>query len=115
MNRIKIVRPRAETARKLRHDGTDVEQILWRALRRGGLPFRFRRQHPVGNRIADFACPARKLAIELDGGQHADNLADVNRTQELARCGYRVMRFWNNEILENLDGVLDTIRRALAR
>jgi len=78
------------------------------------MPYKFRRQHPIGRRIADFACPARKLVIELDGGQHADAVvADAARTTEIAAHGYRVIRFWNNDMLENLDGVMETIRRAL--
>jgi len=110
----RTVRPRATNARALRHDATSVELILWRALRESALPYKFRRQHPIGRRIADFACPARKLVIELDGGQHADAVvADVARTAELAAHGYRVIRFWNNDVLENLDGVMETIRRAL--
>jgi very-short-patch-repair endonuclease len=79
---------------------------LWRALRDSVLPYKFRRQHPIGRRIADFACPARKLAIELDGGQHAGDIVDAARTDERATHGYRVIRFWNNELLENLDGAL---------
>ena len=101
-------------ARSLRREATDVERLLWRALREHLAPWKFRRQHPIGRRIADFACPMRRLVIELDGGQHADEIdADERRSAELARHGYRVMRFWNNEIIENLDGVLETIRRAL--
>jgi very-short-patch-repair endonuclease len=84
------------------------------ALRESLVPWKFRRQHPIGRRIADFACPQRKLVIELDGGQHADReFADLVRSDELARYGYRVIRFWNNEVLENLEGVLETIRLAL--
>jgi len=101
-------------ARRLRQDATDVEKILWRALRERLDPWKFRRQHPIGLRIADFACPARKLIIELDGGQHAERTtADNRRSAELAHRGYRIIRFWNNEVLDNLDGVLETIRRAL--
>ena len=81
-------------ARRLRRDATDVERLLWRALRECGAGHRFRRQHPVGAYIVDFAYPAGKLAIELDGSQHlAREAADAARTAELARRGYRVIRF----------------------
>ena len=109
-------RPKSKTsiARELRRDGTDVERLLW-SKRREGLPrWKFRRQHPIGRRIADFACPGAKLAIELDGGRHGwKTAADEQRNAELAQCGYRVIRFWNNEILENLDGVLAMVSQAL--
>jgi very-short-patch-repair endonuclease len=109
------LQPRTIVARRLRRDATDVERILWRALRAAALPCKLRRQHPVGRRIVDFACPQDKLAIELGGGQHdANAAADAMRTAEIAEHGYRVMRFWNSEVLENLDGVLETIRQALA-
>ncbi len=108
------LRARTEIARRLRRDAMDVEKILWRALRERVVPWKFRRQHPIGRRIADFACPARKLVIELDGGQHGERMeADHRRNAEIARYGYRVIRFWNNEVLDNLDGVLETIRLAL--
>jgi very-short-patch-repair endonuclease len=111
---VKELRPKTIIARKLRLNATDVERKLWRALRESGLPWRFRRQHPIGRYIADFACPARKLVIELDGGQHAaQEETDDVRTAELARYGYRVIRFWNNDVVENLDGVMETIKRAL--
>jgi very-short-patch-repair endonuclease len=93
---------------------TDAEQRLWWALRQLGTSNRFRRQHPIGARIVDFACPAAKLAIELDGGQHAINKAeDEARTQQLARHGYRVIRFWNSDVMENIEGVLLAIKQAL--
>ncbi len=107
---------RAQTAlaRTLRRDSTDVERRLWQALRDSGLPWKFRRQHPIGRRVADFACPARKLVVELDGGQHAERReADAARSAEMEAHGYRVIRFWNNDVSENLEGVLQSIRAAL--
>ena len=108
------VRARTEIARRLRRNATDVETIRWRALRERIGFWKFRRQHPIGRRIADFACPSRKLVIELDGSQHAERSeADDRRSAELARRGYRIIRFWNSEVLENIEGVLETIRLAL--
>jgi len=110
----KPLRPRTLIARRLRRDATDVERRLWRALCENELPWKFRRRHPIGRRIADFDCPARKLVIELDGGQHdAQGSADDARTAELARHGYRVIRFWNTDVIENLEGVLQAIRQEL--
>jgi len=75
---------------------------------------RFHRQHPVGPYIVDFACPARKLAIELDGGHHAEQQAtDAGRTANLRRRGYRVVRFWNNDVIDKLAGVLESIRQII--
>ena len=92
-----VLRQRTVVARRLRHDATDVERRLWHALRAMGPSWKFRRQHPIGRRIVDFACPARKLAIELDGGQHAAQTeADAERSVELACRGYRVIRFWKS-------------------
>jgi very-short-patch-repair endonuclease len=108
------VRARTEIARRLRQDATDVEKILWRALRERIGISKFRRQHPIGRRIADFACPSRKLVIELDGSQHSGRTgADEQRAAEIAHHGYRIIRFWNNDVLENLEEVLETIRHAL--
>ena len=103
-------------ARSLRRGMTDVERILWRALRGKQLERnRFRRQHPIGQFIADFACIEQKLVIELDGGQHQEQLAyDEQRTVLLQAQGWRVLRFWNNDVLNNLDGVLSTIVDNLA-
>ena len=101
-------------ARRLRRDATNVERLLWFALRKRLSAWKFRRQHPIGRRVVDFACPERKLAIELDGSQHAlREEADERRSAELAQRGYRVIRFWNSEVLDNLEGVLEAIRGAL--
>jgi very-short-patch-repair endonuclease len=101
-------------ARRLRRDATDAEKVLWRTLRERCPAWKFRRQRPIGDHIADFACPAAKLVIELDGGQHAErHEEDAIRTAELARHGYRVIRFWNTDILGNIDGVLTSIVREI--
>jgi very-short-patch-repair endonuclease len=81
-------------------------------LRRNGLGVKFRRQHPIGNYVLDFYCCKSKLGIELDGGQHADPAEkerDRRRTRELERRGIRVLRVWNSEVIDNLDGVLERI------
>jgi very-short-patch-repair endonuclease len=107
-------RRRTILARKLRADSTDVERILWRALRESFPTLKFRRQHPIGRRIADFACLEKKLVIELDGSQHAvQSHEDEVRTAELASSDYRVIRFWNNNVIEHLSSVLETIQRDL--
>ena len=104
------VRPKTSRARNLRRNATDAERVLWRAFREMNLPVKIRRQHPIGRYVADFAIPAHKLIIELDGGQHATaTAADARRTQALKDLGYRVIRFWNNDVLGNLEGVLQTI------
>src|SRR6266436_10304343 len=90
----------------------EAKRRLWRELHELGLPHRFRRQHPIGRYVVDFACPAAKLVIELDGGQHAlRTSADEVRSLEIASHGYRVIRFWNGDVMENLAGGLETIRR----
>ena len=90
------------------------QKRLWYALREAKFRWRFLRQHPIGRYIADFACPQRKLVVELDGGQHAERVEqDAVRTEELAQHGYRVIRFWNNEVLTNTEGVLMVIWREL--
>jgi very-short-patch-repair endonuclease len=108
------LRPRTRIARKLRRDATEVEKRLWRALRELESPHRLRRRHPIGRYVVDLACPGRKLAIELDGGQHASQQeADAARTSAIARRGYRVIRFWNSDVMNNLAGVLELIRQEL--
>jgi very-short-patch-repair endonuclease len=102
-------------ARSLRGNMTDVERILWRAIRGQQLHgHRFRRQHPIGPYIADFACLDKKCVIELDGGQHQNQIAyDEDRTLFLQKQGWQVIRFWNNDVLNNLEGVLSTVAAAL--
>jgi len=102
-------------ARRLRGDMTDAEKLLWSKLRRNQLDSHyFRRQMPVGSFIADFCCAKAMLIVEVDGGQHAENQRDARRTEWLEQQGYRVVRFWNNEILGNIEGVVSMIRAALA-
>src|SRR5882724_5923536 len=108
---------RRQTARRLRANATNAEAILWRQLRKLETEgTRFRRQVPVGPYVADFACMASRLVIELDGSQHGEDPAktrDEERTRWLDSEGYRVLRFWNNDITKNLNGVLETIYGAL--
>ena len=99
------------TARKLRRGITDAERLLWFRLRGRQLNSRkFVRQFPIGSAVADFACRSAKLVIELDGSQHAlAGEADAERTRTIEAHGYTVIRFWNNDVMENLEGVLETI------
>jgi len=101
-------------ARRLRRDMTDAERRVWQLLRQP--PFRthrFRRQVPFNRYVADFASHALKLVVEIDGSQHLDNAADAERTRELAARGYRVIRFWNRDVLLNPDGVAEALLREL--
>jgi very-short-patch-repair endonuclease len=101
-------------ARELRRDATDTERRLWSALRDRRLRgYRFRRQHPIGDFIVDFACTSHRLIVEADGGQHADSEGDHRRTAWLESDGWRVLRFWNNDALANTEGVVETILREL--
>ena len=90
-----------------------AEAHLWQRLRGSQLGVRFTRQHPIGNYIVDFVCRKRKLIIEVDGGQHANSVEDEIRTREIEAFGYRVIRFWNIDILKNTEGVLQEIASEL--
>ncbi len=103
----------AQTARKLRHDMTDAERRLWSRLRDHQLGAHFRRQAPLERYVLDFVCFPARLVIEVDGGQHAESATDQVRDAWLLERGFRVLRFWNNEVLENTDGVVETIMKAL--
>jgi very-short-patch-repair endonuclease len=104
-----------KTARTLRHNSTDAERKLWSYIRAKQLEgFKFRRQHPLGNYIADFVCLEKCLIIELDGRQHASNREkDLERDNWLINEGFHVLRFWNNDVLDNLEGVVSKIRKYL--
>jgi len=106
-----------ERARALRVNSTEVEKRLWYKLRSRQIDgHKFRRQHVVKHYILDFACDEHKLVVELDGGQHNHPekiLSDARRTEELIREGWRVLRFWNHEVIENMEGVVETIRTSL--
>lgn len=111
--RFRLGRPTAE-ARNLRNNATLHEVMLWRHLsskRLAGL--KFSRQMPIAGYKVDFVCRSHKLVIELDGSQHADAMVyDAARTRSLERAGYRVVRFWNNDLTSNMPGVLETIASA---
>ena len=106
-------------ARSLRENSTDVERKLWYRLRdRQVLGCKFVRQQPVGPYVVDFACRERDLIVELDGGQQGTAngiLADAARTEMLSQHGYRVIRFWNSDVLTNIDGVLQIIADRLEK
>ena len=100
-------------ARKLRRNQTEAEKRLWWHLRGRQLEgAKFVRQEQIGPHIADFACRKAHLAIELDGGQHSES-ADAPRTAVIEAFGYRIIRFWNNDVLANTEGVLEAIRQEL--
>ena len=105
-----------DLARSLRQGATETEKVFWGLLRSRRLDgIKFRRQVPIGPYVADFASIEHRLAIELDGSQHLDSPRDRRRDDYLAREGWRVLRFWNNEALQNRAGVIDTILMSLGR
>ena len=101
-------------ARGLRVNQTNAETVLWHRIRNRQIDgHKFVRQHPIAGYICDFACREKLLIIEVDGGQHNESAADVIRDRRLNEEGYRGVRFWNNDVLGNLEGVLLTIQSAL--
>jgi len=102
-------------SRELRKNQTDAEKVLWNHLRlRQMEDYKFRRQQPIGKYIVDFACLEKRLIIEVDGGQHDESgPQDFNRDSWLTSQGYRILRFWNNQIFNELDAVKETIFNTL--
>jgi adenine-specific DNA-methyltransferase len=101
----------------LRKNLTDAERWLWQRLRnREFSGWKFRRQHSIGPYIVDFVCIEKRLVIELDGGQHAENLeSDAKRSEYLKEKGYRILRFWNNDVLREGESVLNVILSCLEK
>jgi very-short-patch-repair endonuclease len=106
---------RVSTARRLRRDQTDAERALWFRLRDRRLAgLKFRRQRPIASYVADFCCESARLIVELDGGQHATSQEeDAKRTAALEAQDYLVLRFWNDDVLKNADGVVESIINTL--
>jgi very-short-patch-repair endonuclease len=107
----------APKAKELRSDMPDAESRLWYHLRaRRFEGWKFRREVPMGDYIVDFLCEEARLIVEVDGGQHAERIArDATRTRWLEGQGYRVVRYWNNDVLGNIEGVLETLSLALSQ
>jgi primosomal protein N' (replication factor Y) len=102
-------------ARAMRREPTEAERLLWARLRDRRLGgYKFRRQHPIGAFNADFACLERRVIVEADGGQHVDSEYDEYRSEWMRAQGWRVVRFWNNEVRENPDGVAQAILLVLS-
>src|SRR5579862_4959667 len=116
-NKLALNSSRRVNARRLRGKSTETEKLLWKRLRTIETEgTHFRRQVPIGPYVADFACMAARLLIELDGSQHATDALrqkDKERTRWLESEGYRVIRFWNNDLTHNMNGVLETVYAAL--
>ena len=108
-----------ETARKLRRDQTKPEIIFWNAVRnRQVMALKWRRQVPVDRYVVDFMCEQEKLIVEIDGGQHGDvdaRIYDQKRSQILEQYGYRVIRFWNSQVLEDMNHVLRVIEHCVGQ
>jgi very-short-patch-repair endonuclease len=105
------------TARRLRRTQTDAERVLWSRLRDRRLDgWKFKRQVPIDRYVVDFCCADARIVVELDGGQHDEKAnEDAERTKVLEAFGYLVLRFWNNDVLSNTEGVLETILSTLTQ
>jgi very-short-patch-repair endonuclease len=111
-----VHRPTTIKARHLRKNQTEAEKLLWRTVRDRQLNgFKFKRQYPLWNYVADFICSELFLVVEVDGGQHCENKKDEIRTKFLQSKGYEVVRFWNNEVLGNIEGVVQSLTLTLSR
>jgi very-short-patch-repair endonuclease len=109
-----IKRGSPQRARRLRKNATDAEKVFWNSVRNQQMGTKFRRQWPIAGFVVDFVCLDRKLIVEIDGGQHLDNIRDERRTVVLNELGFRVVRYWNHEVLANIAGVLENLRGLLA-
>ena len=110
------MKDRVTKARELRRDGSRAERICWHLLRDRRINgVKFRRQHPIGPYFADFACISRMLVIEIDGDHHAFQVeADARRTAAMKQEGWRVLRFWANDVVQNPEGIWSAIEIALS-
>ncbi|MFN0039048.1 MAG: DUF559 domain-containing protein [Burkholderiales bacterium] len=108
-------KPLVGIAKCLRREMTDAERVLWREVRAHRFAgFKFKRQEPLGLYVVDFVCYQARLIVELDGGQHAQQQeADAQRTRLLESRGFRVLRFWNHDVLKNIEGVMNEIEKSL--
>ena len=102
-------RPTTIKARRLRKDPTEAEKLLWQKIRNQQLGFKFKRQSPLYRYVADFLCAELLLVVEVDGGQHNESSSDEIRTAFLQSKGYEVVRFWNNDVLGNIEGVVTSL------
>jgi len=110
--RVELAKRFVNIARKLRKNQTDAEKYLWYYLRRRQLNgLKFRRQQPIGKYVVDFVNFEKKIVIELDGSQHIGSLKDEKRDRWLERQGFKILRFWDNDVLKNISGVLEVIRQ----
>ena len=101
-------------ARTLRRDQTEPEKRIWERIRNSSLGAKFRRQVPLGPYFADFFCLELKLVVEIDGGQHSESQRDAVRTKYLEGAGFKVVRFWNSEVMESLEGVVAHLEKVIA-